>query len=664
MSTLNVQTLRLPAARFHGESSLPMLSVHAGRHCLKTGASIDECDGLYLNYGGVGTAYPYRAQDLYDRSKRPREFPAVVLENEHLRAVFLPDFGGKLWSLTDRHTGRELLFTNSIVRPCNLAVRNAWMSGGVEWNCGFLGHGPYTCSRLHTARTALDDGTPVLRFYYFERIRCAVVQMDFFLPDGARTLFARMRVTNPTPDVVPMYWWSNIAVPQREGDRVIVPADAAFSAVGGVVEKLPIPHCRGIDATVPLANRTAFDYFFATREDERHYVTQLGADGYGLFQTSTRQQLGRKLFVWGNRPGGARWMRFLTADGEDGSYDEIQCGLAHSQYECLPMPPQTTWEWCEAYGALAADPAAIHGDWEAARREASARIADILPETALETLLADTAGMARRAAEQILFPMNDGWGALEQLRRRADGEAPLPGHLDFGRTGAAQADFVRLLREGTLGEHDPDVPPAAYMRQPAWTARIAQAANGADSGSWYAHYLLGTILLTEGETEAAETHLRRSLALTESAWAHYALSVALARGGKTARALSEIRRAAAMRPEDVSLAKEYFRALWENEKFSELLRAYPAQSAVVRENKRCQLYFAAALAETGHLREAEEILCGSDGHTYLVVPDIREGEVSVTQLWYKIQRARGIPEEQIGPVPLELDFRMNDAPIQ
>ncbi|MFQ9149706.1 MAG: hypothetical protein ACLR5G_16260 [Eubacteriales bacterium] len=34
--------------------------------------------------------------------KKPREFDAVAVENDHIRALFLPALGGRLWSLYDR----------------------------------------------------------------------------------------------------------------------------------------------------------------------------------------------------------------------------------------------------------------------------------------------------------------------------------------------------------------------------------------------------------------------------------------------------------------------------------------------------------------------------------------------------------------------------------
>lgn len=84
---------------------------------------------------GVGCGartLPYRMQDRYTRSDKPVSLPALVLENEHLKATLLPTMGGRLWSLFDKDEGRELLFENPALRIANLAIRNAWFSGGVS----------------------------------------------------------------------------------------------------------------------------------------------------------------------------------------------------------------------------------------------------------------------------------------------------------------------------------------------------------------------------------------------------------------------------------------------------------------------------------------------------------------------------------------------------
>ncbi|MBR5124378.1 MAG: DUF5107 domain-containing protein, partial [Clostridia bacterium] len=221
--SLTICEVLLPSARFNGESTLPSLYEMSNVQGL-TRSALDEDDELFVGYGFLPSIFPYRMQDLYDRSEELTPYIGVVLENDYLKALFLPELGGRLWSLYDKVAGKHLLYDNPIVRPCNLAVRNAWLAGGIEFNCGMVGHHPFTCSRIHAAETALEDGTPVLRMYEYERIRSCVYQMDFFLPEDSKQLFGRMRIVNPTADTVPMYWWTNMAVRENPKARDVIDA--------------------------------------------------------------------------------------------------------------------------------------------------------------------------------------------------------------------------------------------------------------------------------------------------------------------------------------------------------------------------------------------------------------------------------------------------------
>ena len=653
MTTMKLEKLKILSARMGGLSSLPPIATKLSLSDVTNGRQLGEEDGLYLNYGGVECAYPYRCQDLYDRALIPAEYDAVVLENEFLRATFLPGFGGKLWSLFDRKKNRELLFRNDVVRPCNLGVRNAWLSGGIEWNAGFKGHGPFTCDWVHTAKFRLEDGTPALRFYCFERIRCAVVQMDFFLPDGSEFLFARMRITNPNDTVVPMYWWSNVGVEEKEGDRVIVPATQSYTAPDCDVMKIDIPVHNGTDVTYPARVTSSNDFFWTTENRSRRYICQLDRDGYGLCQTSTSRLIGRKLFVWGNSQGGHKWRNFLTEDSKSGSYDEIQCGLARTQYENLPMPPRTVWEWAEAYGAMQADPAKVHGTWKDARGEVESLFDRRLPEAALERMLEETRAAAKSPAEEVLFRA-DGWGALELLRRRKENNTLMNDHLDFGEIGPEQREWARLLEEGRIGVRSPEEIPASYQRQPEWLALLKRAAEGAERDNWYVWYLLGTAEVAEERYDRAEADLRRSVGLCETAWAHYALGVVMKKRGQPERACDCMLRAHALRKGDLSLVKELLRCLYECERSAESIALFRGENAEIRANERCLLYYAFALARTDRIAEAEKILCGKEG--YLVVPDVRECELTVTQLWFYLRKKKGISDP--GEPPRDLDFRM------
>lgn len=269
MSELRYEAYTIQAADFEEESSLPSLG-ELGNVQQRARAELDEDDEVFVGYGFLRGCFPYRQQERYGRELRERSFDGYVLENEFLRAWFLPGLGGRLISLFDKEAGRELLFRNDVLRVGNLALRSAWFSGGVEWNASIIGHSPFTCAPLFAARTSLPDGTPVLRMYEYERRRGVTYQMDFFLPDGSRVLFARMRLVNENEEVVPTYWWSNIAVPEREDSRVVIPADEAYVDRGEGVRKEPVPvDATGADVTYPVRNPKAIDHFWKLRRGAR-----------------------------------------------------------------------------------------------------------------------------------------------------------------------------------------------------------------------------------------------------------------------------------------------------------------------------------------------------------------------------------------------------------
>ncbi|HYI55208.1 MAG TPA: DUF5107 domain-containing protein, partial [Microlunatus sp.] len=202
MSALELSTLTLATAPV-GIGPLPPLRPTADLHAVEVQGTdgdqgIDEEMAANLAYGRVPSVLPYLPQDAYDRTLVDVAHPVAVLSNERLRATFLLGQGGRLWSLIDLVTGRELLYANAALQPGNLALRNAWFAGGVEWNLGTTGHHPLTCEPLHAARIRLPDGSAGLRLWEYERMRELVFQIDAWLPDGAAQLAVQVTVTNVT----------------------------------------------------------------------------------------------------------------------------------------------------------------------------------------------------------------------------------------------------------------------------------------------------------------------------------------------------------------------------------------------------------------------------------------------------------------------------------
>lgn len=153
------EKLTLPAAGLGEENPMPDIKnvsyIHAG---YKMTPKISENEKTHIGKGMINTMLPYRIQDGYDRKRELRDFKALTVENSFIRAVFLPELGGRLYSLTDKRTGKELLYVNPVFQPGNLGLRNAWFSGGVEFNVGIKGHNPLTCSPLHAVIDKTPDG--------------------------------------------------------------------------------------------------------------------------------------------------------------------------------------------------------------------------------------------------------------------------------------------------------------------------------------------------------------------------------------------------------------------------------------------------------------------------------------------------------------------------
>ncbi|NLF31265.1 MAG: DUF5107 domain-containing protein [Planctomycetes bacterium] len=669
MTTLTFATLTLPAASLGPENPLPVLapphrpSKPAGTY----DPSLTEEDTRHFGYGRVGML-PHRLQDGYDRRRRPRTLRTAVLENGILRATFVPELGGRLWSLVHKSSGRELLYVNPVFQPANLAIRNAWFSGGVEWNIGWPGHHAQTCSPLFAAACEDGSGRPFLRLWEWCRVRQVPYQIDAHLDDDSPFLYVHVRIDNPHETVVPMYWWSNIAVPEAPDVRVLAPADQAIGYdYGRTLARMPFPLHRGIDESYPVHLPSAADRFFCLPAAQRPWVAGLDGRGTGLIQTSTPLLRGRKLFAWGMSPGGRHWQEFLSVPGS--AYIELQAGLGRTQLECLPMPAGARWQWLEAYGLMEADPAAVHGaDWAQATGAVGRRLDAMLPARTLDEAFERTCAAADRPAGEIV-QHGSGWGALERLRRQRDGEPPCftaATAFPDESLGPDQHPWRELLDRGALPAGDPTDPPGAFMVQPAWRRRLEEGLGRGEGDHWLSWWHLGLMRHHAGEIDGARTAWRTSLERTGSAWAWRNLAVLAAADDRAAEAADHYLHAWSLGPPLLPLAVECCRALLAADRPGEALGVLDGLPGDLAAHGRVRLLRARALLAGGDADAAIDVL-GSQW----TLSDVREGEVSLTDLWVEAHARRVAAEEGRAvdddlrarvraafPPPSHLDFRM------
>ena len=646
--SLRFETMPLTGGEPGGESTVPPLEAQP---ILQNGLrfALGEDEELFEGYGTRENSWPYRAQDTYNRTLSLHTVKTAVLENDFLKAVFLPEYGGRLWQLTDKAAGRELLYTNSVLRFSNLAVCDAWFAGGVEWNMGLIGHSPFTCRSLFCAEYTAPEGWPVLRMYEYERVRGAAYQMDFWLRPDSRALCCRMRITNESNAVLPMYWWSNMAVPEAPGGRVAVPAKAAYhycSLPDGSAEirRETLPMVDGADVfrynTIP----TQTDYFFDLDEGAPRFIAGVDGEGVGVLQLSTARLKSRKLFTWGQTIGSARWQAFLS--GGMGRYVEIQSGLAKTQYGCLPMPPHTSWEWMEQYGAVRLTP----GTSDAAMQAEAAEIARAqLESEALEQMLHDTRPMAKTRVKCVQRGSEySAFCADLHLKKR---DRPLAAHLDFGVCTGALARWETFLHTGRLHTPAPETPPDAFFCEEAVLQKLRETADTLNADNWYAQYQLGIILLENGEIEAARAALEKSAALCPTAWTCHAMANLLLRTGAREQAAQEMEKGLAFGLGGLSYAKAAFRLLLSAEAYETVLRCFEALPFALAADSRLRLAKVKALHALGRYEEAFALLNEGSG---LVPEDMREGEDGLERLWTEEhEKIYGEP----GEVPAVFRFR-------
>ncbi|MFI5712854.1 DUF5107 domain-containing protein [Kribbella sp. NPDC051620] len=631
MTNLSAHDLILPAASLGAENPLPPLRPAREVHHVENLAELPPDLRENIEYGGLASTLPTLEQDGYDRELVDRALPSLVLENDHLRATILPSLGGRLYSLVHKASGDELLYRNPVFQPANLALRNAWFAGGVEWNLGSTGHWTGTCSPMHAARVNGPDGTPVLRLWELERTRNLIIQLDFWLPEDSEQLYVGARIQNPSSETAPAYWWSNIAVEQSPGTRVLVPADQAWRfGYGNRLDLVGVPEYDGFDLTYPMRHRRAVDFFFELPPEEQPWIASLDAEGNGLAQASTDRLRGRKLFVWGESTGGRRWQEWLSPGLQGHGYAEIQAGLARTQMEHLMLPPATNWHWLEAYGRVSVDPAKAHStDWQTARLATGAVLEPVFRSLAAreeQWLTVIDAEPVERLA------MGSGWGALELRRTGWKVSAGTP-FADETMTDRERA-WLPVL-DGRLPEVAPQDPPDGTLI--AWKDQLEAVADD----NWLSWYHRGVARWAAGDQEGARTAWEQSTSRTSNPWAGRNLAIAT---NSPARA----EQAASLTSNHLVLVEGIHLCLGTGDT-ERADRIYQSIAPADRNDPRVVLARIRYLLETGDPAAAQELL---DGELEYAV--VREGENPLAEYWLWAQRELGTDR----PVPSRHQFGM------
>ncbi|MDE5669872.1 MAG: DUF5107 domain-containing protein [Eubacterium sp.] len=612
------------------ESSLPSLSYEKEK--VKAKSTISDFEGLFIGYGTRETAYPYKEQNLYEDEKE-QKLPVAILENEFLYAEFLPTLGGRLWKLYDKKKQKDILYTNDVIRFRNLSIRNAWFSGGVEWNCGVIGHTPFTCSQMYTAKVKGKNGEDVLRFYEFERTRSIYYQMDFWLEKNV--LMSCVRIENPNEEVVPMYWWSNMATPEYKCGRVVVPASSAYNNSDGMgIKKSSIPFDNGMDVSYPENIPNTIDYFYDIDQKDNKFIANVDVNGFGLLQFSSHNLKGRKLFSWGHIEGSANWQDMLTEKA--GWYVEIQAGLGKTQYECLPMPPKTTWSFMECYTLADIGSEAVQKSYDSLVDAVNEQVNTLYSSDKLDELYKYKAEEISLQKGEIVFS-GSGFGYLHNLL-----ENNAPKHLAFTAEDDAKA-WIDFAENGSFSQIA-----NSFAYGNAMKNLLEKSENETD---WQIPYQLALIEYDERNYDKAKLLCEKSLILDNNYLNNHLYASVLYQLNQSYSyfAIKTIQQ----KTDDYSVCESVFRLLLKGECYNEIIDLFERLSDNLKASPRLNMYLSMAYLKAGDVDKAEQVLMQNGGLRLL---DFREGDKFLDMLYKGIRKEKyGEKEDEI-IVPKQFDF--------
>jgi tetratricopeptide (TPR) repeat protein len=286
--------------------------------------------------------YPYTMlDDLTDR-REARAYRAAFLENEYLKAIVLPEMGGRLYSLYDKVTKREVLYRNNVVKYGLVALRGAWISGGIEWNFP-NGHTVVTVSPVSSVLRRNPDGSATVVVGDVDLVTGMHWEVALTLRPGQARLEQHVTLFNTTP-LTNLYWfWATTAVPATDDMQFIYPMREAY------------PHTKGVVWSYPVHDGKEWSWYKNVREPTSLFARQVHRTFFGAYYHKSdygvahvadfREVPGKKTWTWGVADDGLIWTDLLT--DKDGAYNEIQAGRYETQLNYEFMPPRRVESFTE-----------------------------------------------------------------------------------------------------------------------------------------------------------------------------------------------------------------------------------------------------------------------------------------------------------------------------
>lgn len=274
--------------------------------------------------------YPYMSFSETSNRPVPKTYRMISLENEKIKAVICPDLGGKVFSLTHKASGKEVLYKPDVVKQTRILPRFYFVAGGIEVSFP-ISHSPSQNERVLYRIDRMADRVYVTcgeREIHFG-MRWSV---EYSLGTGEDCLTQRVVYLNPGKQAYPWMSWSNAALPCAPDTQYDFP-DGTVLSHASVLDTIDWK-TQGTHQERDIKEMTG--YFWLTKN-----VNAFGAftpsQGSGLYHIAEESSApGIKLWSYGVKAD-KEWSMLSTPDRQP--YVEIQGGPIGDQSIKLELKP-------------------------------------------------------------------------------------------------------------------------------------------------------------------------------------------------------------------------------------------------------------------------------------------------------------------------------------
>lgn len=317
--------------------------------------------------------YPLKMNDQYTNERKIKNWKHLLLENEYIEVAITPEIGGKLYYAKDKTNDYNFFYKNNVVKPSNIGMTGAWVSGGIEW-CVLHHHRASTYLPLDYTTTENEDGSKTVWVAEYEPRHGMRWTVGVTVFPGKSYFKAEGRIHNASPFTHSFLYWANVAAHTNENYQTIFPPSAQVATFHSKTDFTRWPISTEVFRRSDFTDGVDISWWKNTRESNSFFVHELQEDfmgGYDHGQNSGTVHVGNhnivkgaKLWQWGSASRGQATEARLTED--DGPYVEIMVGAYSDNqpdYSWIRPYEVKKWEhfWYPARGIQGFKNANING---------------------------------------------------------------------------------------------------------------------------------------------------------------------------------------------------------------------------------------------------------------------------------------------------------------